>query len=110
MMPDSLGRSRYRSDVGPRRKRPTIDDMVGDLVSTLAEPGAHLERAVVALRLSDAADRHARAEVLAARELDGASWADVGAALGVSRQTAHERFRSGPDGLHSRRFKRDAAG
>lgn len=110
MMPDSIGQSRYRSDVASRRKQPTIDDMVSDLVATLAEPGAHLDRVVVALQLSDAADRYARAEVLAARELDGATWADVGAALGVSRQTAHERFRSGPAGLHSRRFRRDAAG
>lgn len=72
--------------------------------------GAHLDRAVTALELSAAAQRYARAEVIAARELDGASWTDVGKALGVSRQTAHERFRTGPDGLHSRLFKRATTG
>lgn len=110
MMPDGIGRSRYRSNVASRPKRPSIDDMVRDLLATLAEPGAHLDRAVVALQVSEVAERYARAEVVAARDLDGASWADVGAALGVSRQTAHERFRSGPDGLHSRLFRRGAAG
>ncbi|MGH9157669.1 MAG: hypothetical protein ACRD1K_17950 [Acidimicrobiales bacterium] len=92
-----------------RRKRPPLETMVRDLVDiTLAQPGAHLDRAVAALALSQAAERYARAEVLAARELDGSSWADVGAALGVSRQTAHERFRTGPDGMHSRAFKRNS--
>ncbi|MGI8685707.1 MAG: helix-turn-helix domain-containing protein [Acidimicrobiales bacterium] len=89
-----------------RRQRPSIDDIVRDVVAAEAEPGAHLDHAVVALKLSEAAERYARAEVIAARELDGASWAAVGKALGVSRQTAHERFRTGPDGLHSRLFKR----
>ena len=42
---------------------------------------------------------------MAARELDGASWADVGTALGMTRQSAHERFRTGPDGFHSRWYK-----
>jgi hypothetical protein len=58
------------------------------------------------MRLAEAADRLARVEVMAARELDGATWAEVGDALGVRPQTAHERFRTGPDGLHSRLFKR----
>jgi len=70
---------------------------------------SHLERAVWATRLSEAADRLARAEVISAREDDGATWEDVGATFGVSRQTAHERFRTGPDGLHSRLFKAKAA-
>jgi hypothetical protein len=42
---------------------------------------------------------------MAARELDAASWADVGAGLGMTRQAAHERFRTGPDGYHSRWYK-----
>ena len=63
---------------------------------------SRLERAAALLRIADEADRVARREVSAARELDAASWADVGEALGVSRQTAHERYRSGPDGGASR--------
>lgn len=89
-----------------RRPRRSIEDAVAELVASLARPGAHLDRAVVALAVAGEAERVARAEVIAARELDGASWADVGKALGVSRQTAHERFRTGPNGMHSRLFKR----
>lgn len=108
MKPDDDPASRYRSVVA-RGKRPSIDELVGDVIGTEDGLVAHLDRALAALRLSEAAERLARAEVIAARELDGASWADVGKALGVSRQTAHERFRTGPDGLHSRLFKRTAA-
>jgi hypothetical protein len=68
----------------------------------------HMRAAVAALAIAEAAERLARAEVLAARESDGATWEQVGAALGVSRQTAHERFRTGPDGMHSRLFKKSA--
>lgn len=89
-----------------RRRRRNIDQAVAEVVASLAGPGAHLDRAVVALAVAGEAERLARAEVIAAREFDGASWADVGKALGVSRQTAHERFRTGPDGMHSRLFKR----
>ena len=39
---------------------------------------------------------------------DGATWDDVADAFEVTRQAAHERFRTGPDGLHSRYFKRQA--
>ena len=49
-------------------------------------------------------ERISRTEVMAARE-DGATWAEVGDAFGVTRQGAHERFRTGPDGLHSRLFR-----
>ncbi len=110
MKPDGSRTSRYGHGVATRRKRPSIEDLVRDLVASEAGLGTHLDRAVAALELSAAAERYARAEVIAARELDGASWADVGKALGVSRQTAHERFRTGPDGLHSRLFKRGTAG
>ena len=71
----------------------------------VSDSGSHLGRAVAALAVADAADRLARAEVLAAREEDGATWEQVGAALGISRQAAHERFRTGPDGMHSRLYK-----
>lgn len=66
----------------------------------------HLDAAAAALMLADAADRLARAEVMAARDIDGATWEQVGIALGMSRQSAHERFRTGPDGLHTRWFKK----
>jgi hypothetical protein len=68
-----------------------------------------LDAAAAALLLAEAADRLARAEVMAAREADGATWEQVGTALGMSRQAAHERFRTGPDGLHSRWFKKETA-
>ena len=65
-----------------------------------------LVRTVLAQRLAAAATRLSRAEVMAARDHDGATWDDVAQAFGISRQAAHERFRTGPDGLHSRYFKR----
>ena len=110
MKPDEGRTSRYGRGVAPRRKQASIEALVREAVADEAGVGSHLDRAVAALELSAAAERYARAEVIAARELDGASWADVGKALGVSRQTAHERFRTGPDGLHSRLFKRGTAG
>lgn len=75
-----------------------VEKRLGDLARKVAGPGSsRLDRAVALLRIADMADRLARVEVTAAREVDNASWADVGEALGVSRQTAHERYRSGPD-------------
>lgn len=80
-----------------------VDRSLSELARRLAgERSSRLERAAALLRIAEAADRLARAQVTAAREQDGASWADVGEALGVSRQTAHERYRSGPDGGASR--------
>lgn len=58
------------------------------------------------MRLPAAADRLARAEVMAARERDGATWEQVGGALGVSRQSAPERFRSGRTGCTPVSFRR----
>ena len=81
----------------------TIAEEVARLVRTLSGEGSsRLDRASLALRLADAAERVARTAVETARTVDGASWTDVGAALGVTRQTAHERFRDGPDGGRSR--------
>lgn len=80
---------------------------VVELVSSLVAAGSdrsHLERARIAARIADEAERISRTEVMAARE-DGATWAEVGEAFGVTRQGAHERFRTGPDGLHSRLFR-----
>jgi hypothetical protein len=109
MTPDGGPPSRYGRGVATRRKQACVEDLIRDVVAGEAGLGTHLDRAIAALKLSAAAERYARAEVIAARELDGASWADVGKALGVSRQTAHERFRTGPDGMHSRLFKRETA-
>lgn len=78
-------------------------------VSKRVDGQPHLAAAAAALALAEAADRLARAEVMAARDVDGATWEQVGAALGVSRQSAHERFRTGPDGLHSRWYKNSKA-
>ena len=80
---------------------------VVELVSSLVAAGSnrsHLERARIAARIADEAERISRTEVMAARE-EGATWAEVGEAFGVTRQAAHERFRTGPDGLHSRLFR-----
>ncbi len=89
-----------------RAKQPSVKEVVRNmLIAAGGDPSAHLDRAAIALELAAEADTYARAEVMAARELDGASWADVGAALGMTRQAAHERFRTGPDGFHSRWYK-----
>ncbi len=80
-----------------------------ELVESLAEGGrkaTHFGKPVIGLRLAEAADWYARVEVMAARERDDASWADVGKALGINRRATHERFRSGPEGMHSRLFLR----
>lgn len=102
----------YHDDVA-RSRQPaarTIDQAVRDalvalLPRSLAEQ-PHLTRAVLAERIAAAATRLSRAEVMIARDQDGATWDDVADAFGVTRQAAHERFRTGPDGLHSRYFKR----
>lgn len=72
-------------------------------------PSRHLEVAAAALALAEAADRLARAEIIAARDEDEATWEQVGEALGITRQAAHERFRTGPDGMHSRLYMKKAA-
>ena len=73
-----------------------------ELVDAVAGRSAgHLERAVVADAIAELATRISRTEVMAARD-EGATWAAVAEVFGIATQTAHERFRSGPDGLHSR--------
>ena len=80
-----------------------IDRLVDDGAErALAATRPHLARAVVAQRLAESAARLARLEVAAARELDDATWQDVGDAFGIIRQSAHERFGSGPDGPGTR--------
>src|SRR4051812_13724931 len=69
----------------------------------------HLDVAAAALALAEAADRMARTEIITAHDEDSATWEQVGEALGMSRQAAHERFRTGPDGMHSRLYMKKAA-
>lgn len=92
------GRKSSAADVA-RAAAKALDDL-------LSKGGdrSHLERARLADELAAAAERLSRAEVMAARE-EGVTWEQVGETFGVSRQGAHERFRTGPDGLHSRLFK-----
>ena len=63
------------------------------------EPAARLLRR--ARRADDQAGVHKRRAVayVAEARQHGASWADVGAAFGVTRQAAHERF-SAPSRRH----------
>jgi hypothetical protein len=70
--------------------------------STTAEVSPHLARAVSAARLAAAAGRLARHYVDLAREVEGATWEQVGGAFGTSRQSAHERFQSGSAETRSR--------
>jgi hypothetical protein len=53
----------------------------------------HLDVAVLALELSQAMERLAGEHVTLARDLDRVTWEDVGAAFGISMQSAHHRFR-----------------
>ena len=97
----------------PRPKQPSqratdaaLKTALAQLLPEESSEETHMTRAVLADRLAAAATRLSRTEVMAAREFDDATWDDVADAFGVSRQAAHERFRTGPDGLHSRYFKR----
>ena len=55
----------------------------------------HLALAVTAARIAAAADRLARTHVALARDKEGMTWEQVGEAFGTTRQSAHERFRTG---------------
>ena len=102
-------RSARRSSAEPTRE---VTRALGSAVESLVRRTAdgdealsrHLRVAAAALALADAADRLAREEILFARDADGATWEQVGEALGISKQGAFERFRTGPDGMHSRLF------
>src|SRR3954451_19771912 len=95
-----------RQSPSQRRIETAVEEALSGLLPSALGKQPHLARAVVAEKLAAAATRLARAEVMAARDEDGAIWDDVAEAFGVSRQAAHERGRTGPEGLHSRYFKR----
>jgi len=97
--PDTMARPRQ-----DELKR-AVERLVRDLCS--GDAGA-LDRAVLSMRVAEAAERLARVEVDSARR-DGATWQDVGDAFGTNRQAAHERFREGPDGGRSRLSRRPRA-
>ena len=101
----------YPDDVAQRHGRSTkLERRVTEVVREMSPPAAgHLDRAVLAMRLAEAAERLARVEVAAARG-SGATWQEVGYAFGTNRQAAHERFREGPDGGRSRLSRRPRAG
>lgn len=106
-------RSARRSRTEPTRAvSRSLDEAISALLaSEPAEADAasrHLRVAAAALALADAADRLARAEIMVARDEDGATWEQVGEALGISKQGAFERFRTGPDGMHSRLYMQKA--
>lgn len=92
------------------RRRPDVTEQaVARLVRDLCSGGVGpLDRAVLSMRVAEAAERLARVEVDAARR-DGATWQDVGDAFGTNRQAAHERFREGADGGRSRLSRRPRA-
>lgn len=109
MPPRSARRSTPEPDRDVAR---ALDAAVSSLVAASKSGGEaaspHLQVAAAALALAQAADRLAREEILAARDADGATWEQVGEALGISKQGAFERFRTGPDGMHSRLFMKKA--
>jgi hypothetical protein len=99
----------YLDVVVQGRRSSKTGRVVAQLVRDLAVADAsHLNRAVVAMRVAEEAEHLARVEVAAARAL-GATWQEVGDALGTNRQAAHERFREGPDGGRSRLSRRPQA-
>ncbi len=51
-----------------------------------------LELARLAIDAQEALEVLAAQEVAAARDLEGATWAQVGEAFGISTQSAHHRF------------------
>jgi hypothetical protein len=63
-----------------------------ELADRLSPGGDAMQRAVVADAIARSAKVLARRDVHRAR-LYGASWADVGRAFGITRQSAHQRFR-----------------
>jgi hypothetical protein len=70
-----------------RYPSPTSRDRNREVVQPRA-----LDLAVLALEVGQAMEVIAAEHVAAARDLDGATWSDVGDALGITMQSAHARF------------------
>jgi hypothetical protein len=62
-----------------------------DPAATTARDATHFRAIIAASEAVDAAESELRAAVRAAREA-GDSWTAIGAALGVSKQAAEQRF------------------
>lgn len=62
-----------------------------DPATTTARDATHFRQIIAASEAVDAAESELRAAVRAAREA-GDSWTVIGAALGVSKQAAQQRF------------------
>ncbi|GLZ42465.1 hypothetical protein [Actinokineospora sp. NBRC 105648] len=69
-------------------KSDVLREQVQEMISTRPEAALKLLAEV------DAWHRPLTHEAVAAARARGASWADIGAALGTTRQAAHERFRT----------------
>ncbi len=67
-----------------------------DPVTTPARDAVHFRRIIAATEQLDAAERELRDAVAAARQA-GDPWSAIGAALGVSKQAAAQRFGQRPD-------------
>lgn len=65
-------------------------DALADLVASL-DPGRSLD-AVQALRMIAQTAESAQRQAVRHARADGASWDEIGRALGTSRQAAHERY------------------
>jgi hypothetical protein len=61
--------------------------------STRRSQPSHLDQAVLAVELSEALEFVAREHVARAHGADGATWEQIGAAFGMTAQSAHERLR-----------------
>lgn len=81
--------------------RKVVDELASRGRSPLQGDGPtssrHLVLALAAARVAAAADRLARIHVALARDKEGATWEQVGEAFGTTRQSAHERFRTGAE-------------
>lgn len=71
--------ARRLSSSTSRSRRPRADPRLAD--------------AVLAVRLAQALELLAVREIAEARDHDGLTWSDVGAAFGTSAQSAHTRYR-----------------
>jgi len=79
--------------VAEAEQEPELSRVPDAVLDPLADLGAAARRAHAAAHEARVAAEMLAAAVRAARE-NGASWATIGAATGMTRQAAHERWRS----------------